>query len=89
MTEGSPTSSMAESDAPIPRPAVFVDRDGTLNANAPHGDYVRRPEEVRVLPGAAAGLKRLRDAGFLLVVFTNQSGVSRGVMTREDVEAVA
>lgn len=57
------------------RPAVFLDRDGTLNADL---GYVCRPEDVRWLPGVAAALARLRWAGYLLIVVTNQSGIARG-----------
>lgn len=69
-------------------PAVFVDRDGTLNEPPPPGGFLTRPEDVRLLPGAAGALRRLKEAGYLLVVFSNQSGVARGVMTLADVEAV-
>lgn len=70
------------------RPAVFVDRDGTINEPPPTGGFVTRARDVRLLPGAADALRRLKDAGYLLVVFSNQSGVSRGVMTLADVESV-
>ncbi|MHC5053942.1 MAG: D-glycero-alpha-D-manno-heptose-1,7-bisphosphate 7-phosphatase [Planctomycetota bacterium] len=70
------------------RPAVFVDRDGTINANPTHGDFVTRPGDLRLLPGSAEALRRLKEAGYLVVVFTNQSGVGRGVMTAADVEVV-
>lgn len=57
------------------RPAVFLDRDGTLNVDF---GYVSRPEDIRWLPGVAAALARLRWAGYLLIVVTNQSGIARG-----------
>jgi D-glycero-D-manno-heptose 1,7-bisphosphate phosphatase len=67
------------------KPAVFLDRDGTLIAEK---NYLRRPEDVIILPGAAAGLKRLGDAGFKLFIVSNQSGVGRGYFTLADVERV-
>lgn len=70
------------------RPAVFVDRDGTINHPPPPGGFVTRPGDVRLLGGAAESLRRLKEAGYLLVVFSNQSGVARGVMTLADVRAV-
>lgn len=70
------------------RPAVFVDRDGTINEPPPTGGFVTRAEDVRLLAGAAEALRKLKDAGYLLVVFSNQSGVARGVMTLGDVESV-
>jgi D-glycero-D-manno-heptose 1,7-bisphosphate phosphatase len=71
-----------------PRPAVFVDRDGTVNKNPPSGDFVRSPKELRLLPGAAKALKRLSEAGFRLVVFSNQSGLSTGRIAPEDLARV-
>lgn len=56
-------------------PAVFLDRDGTLVEEVP---YLHRPEQVALLPGAATALRALADAGFALVVVTNQAGVARG-----------
>jgi D-glycero-D-manno-heptose 1,7-bisphosphate phosphatase len=65
--------------------AVFLDRDGTMIEER---NYLHRPEEVALLPGAAAALKRLQDAGFRLFIVSNQSGVGRGYFTLADVEAV-
>ncbi len=65
--------------------AVFLDRDGTLIAEK---NYLRRPEDVVVLPGAAAALRRLGDAGFKLFMVSNQSGIGRGYFTLADVERV-
>jgi D-glycero-D-manno-heptose 1,7-bisphosphate phosphatase len=67
------------------KPAVFLDRDGTMIEER---HYLHRPEEVVLLPGAAAALKRLQDAGFLLFIVSNQSGVGRGHFTLADVESV-
>ena len=65
--------------------AVFLDRDGTLIEEK---EYLHRPEAVVIFPGATAALKKLQDAGFRLILVTNQSGVGRGYFTLEDVERV-
>src|SRR3990172_8908283 len=65
--------------------AVFLDRDGTLIQEK---EYLHRPEEVVMCPGAGAALKRLQDAGFKLIIVTNQSGVGRGYFPLSDVRAV-
>ena len=65
--------------------AVFLDRDGTLIAEK---NYLHRPADVEIFPGAAAALKRLVDARFKLVIVTNQSGIGRGYFTLADAERV-
>jgi D-glycero-D-manno-heptose 1,7-bisphosphate phosphatase len=65
--------------------AVFLDRDGTLIEDK---DYLSKPEQVVLYPGAAQALKKLQDAGFKLFLVTNQSGVGRGYFTLDDVEKV-
>ncbi len=65
--------------------AVFLDRDNTLIAN--DGD-LGEPDGVRLIDGVAEGLKALREAGYRLVVVTNQGGVARGVFTEDDVDSV-
>jgi D-glycero-D-manno-heptose 1,7-bisphosphate phosphatase len=65
--------------------AVFLDRDGTLIEDR---DYIRRPEDVVVFPGAGKALRRLCDAGFKLFIVSNQSGVGRGYFTLADVDRV-
>ncbi|HEV8663096.1 MAG TPA: lipopolysaccharide heptosyltransferase II [Candidatus Methylomirabilis sp.] len=62
-------------ERPAGRPAVILDRDGTINEEL---GYIGSPEQVRLIPGAAAALRRLQAAGFCLVIVTNQSGVARG-----------
>jgi len=68
------------------RPALFLDRDGTLIVDT---DFVRTPEEVVLLPGAATAVARANAAGWLTVVVTNQSGIARGIITEGDYQAVA
>ena len=69
-----------------PRPqAIFLDRDGTLIENR---HYLSSPEGVAVLPGVREALARAREVGSKLFLFTNQSGVGRGMFTLADVEAV-
>src|SRR5580704_12732459 len=65
--------------------AVFLDRDGTIMEDS---NYVGDVTRVVLIPGAAAALKRLQDAGYRLFIITNQSGVGRGYFTREAVEAI-
>jgi D-glycero-D-manno-heptose 1,7-bisphosphate phosphatase len=62
------------------RPAVFLDKDGTLVEDVP---YNVDPAKVRLRPGAGPALRRLADEGFALVVVTNQSGVARGLFPAE------
>jgi len=64
---------------------VLLDRDGTIMVDR---HYLADPTGVELLPGAAAGLRRLRDLGLGLAVVTNQSGLARGLMTAEQVAAV-
>ena len=59
------------------QPAVFLDRDGTLNVEV---DYLADPDGLVLLPGVGPALAALQQAGHLLVVVTNQSGVARGLL---------
>jgi D,D-heptose 1,7-bisphosphate phosphatase len=67
------------------QPAIFLDRDNTLIAN--DGD-LGDPAAVKLVDGVAAGLRHLREAGYRLIVVTNQAGVARGKFTEEDVDGV-
>lgn len=72
-----------------PRPAVaFIDRDGTINVKAPEGEYITRPNDVELLPGAAAAVARLNAAGVAVAVVTNQRGIALGRMDAADLAAV-
>jgi D-glycero-D-manno-heptose 1,7-bisphosphate phosphatase len=64
---------------------VFLDRDGTVMEDA---HYIKSPARVRLLPGAAAAIKKLNDAKILVIVVTNQSGIGRGLISVADYEAV-
>ncbi|HBF22217.1 MAG TPA: D,D-heptose 1,7-bisphosphate phosphatase [Planctomycetes bacterium] len=61
----------------VSHPAVFLDRDGTLLKEVP---YLSRPEKAQLLPGVPQALASLSDAGFRLIVVTNQSGIARGML---------
>ena len=66
------------------RKAVLLDRDDTICVDVPHnGD----PAKMKVFPFSPAAVKRLNDAGYLVVVVTNQSGIGRGMYTVADMEA--
>ena len=65
--------------------AVFLDRDGTLIVEK---NYLHRPEDAEIFPGTGAALKKLCDAGFKLIMVTNQSGIGRGYYTLADAVSV-
>ncbi len=65
------------------RPAVFLDRDGTINEDV---GYMTDLAHLRIYPYAPDAIRLLRRAGFAIVVVTNQGGIARGLMTAADVE---
>jgi len=73
------------------RRAVFLDRDGVINRAVVRDGRPYPPasvDDVRLLPGVVAALGRLKAAGYLLIVVTNQPDVARGVQSRATVEAI-
>jgi D-glycero-D-manno-heptose 1,7-bisphosphate phosphatase len=72
-------------DGRWPRRAAFVDRDGTIIHER---EYLAVPEGVTLLPHAADGLATLHDAGFAIIIVTNQSAIARGYFTEEAYRAV-
>jgi len=67
------------------RPAVFLDRDGTIMEEV---GYCADPADVALYTGAAASIQRLKDAGYLIIVVTNQSGIGHGYFTEDQYHAV-
>ena len=65
---------------------VFVDRDGVINQE--RSDYVKSISELEIYPNVAKNIKLLKDAGFLVVVITNQSAVNRGIVTPEMINQI-
>ncbi len=67
------------------KPAVFLDRDGTLIEEV---NYLSRVEDLRLFPFAAKAVRLLKDNGFLVIVVTNQSGIGRGIYTEADMHSI-
>ncbi len=67
------------------RAGVFLDRDGVLMADV---ENLTRPEQIELIPGAAAAVRDLKQAGFPVVVITNQPVVARGWLSERDVSAI-
>ncbi len=67
------------------RPALFVDRDGTLMVEV---DHCRDPKDVKAYAGAAEELARARSLGWAVIIITNQSGIGRGYFTVEHFDSV-
>ncbi len=63
------------------KPAIFLDRDGTINRDI---GYLSEPEKFELLPRALDGLRQLQDMGYRLVIITNQGGIGLGYYTKED-----
>ena len=70
------------------RRAVFLDRDGVINRKAPENQYITAWEQLEFLPGIPEALRTLKQNGFLLVVVTNQSAISRNELTIEALESI-
>ena len=67
------------------RAGLFLDRDGTINTEV---DFLRSPDELHLLPGAARAIREANAAGLPVVVITNQSGIARGYLTEDDLARV-
>lgn len=80
-------STFEHSNVPTPLAGytIFLDRDGTLN---PDPGYIKSPDQFDLFPGASEALASLKRAGARLIVVTNQSGIARGLLSREDLNAV-
>jgi D-glycero-D-manno-heptose 1,7-bisphosphate phosphatase len=69
----------------IPRPAVFLDRDGVIVRDV---DLLVRSDQIELLPGVAGALRRLREARLPVVIVTNQPAVARGLLTEPELAAL-
>jgi len=67
------------------KPAIFVDRDGTLIEEV---NFLSSVDDLIVYPFTPPSIKKLKDAGFLVIVLTNQSGIGRGLYTADDMHSV-
>jgi D-glycero-D-manno-heptose 1,7-bisphosphate phosphatase len=66
--------------------AVFLDRDGVVNKEI--GDYVKSIRDFQINPGVLRGIKRLKDAGFVVAIISNQGGVSRGLYEKKTLDCL-
>lgn len=70
------------------QPAVLLDRDGVLNEKMPRAEYVRSWHDWVWRPGALAALRLFKEAGYRVIVVTNQAGIARGAMTEADLHTI-
>ena len=66
--------------------AVFLDRDGVITRKAPEKDFVKTAEELVYLPKVKQMIGALKEKGYLVIVVSNQSGINRGIIKRENFE---
>ena len=67
--------------------AIFIDRDGVINSDKGHY-YIYKPEDFVLNDGVIESLQRFQQAGYLLIVISNQGGIDKGEYTKEDVQKV-
>ena len=60
---------------------IFLDRDGVLNVE--RGDYTYLPQDFKIIDGVPEAIKKIKEAGYLAIVITNQAGITKGIYTRE------
>lgn len=68
--------------------AAFLDRDGVINAKAPEGEYITRWEKVKFLPGVPEAIAQLKQAGWRVIVISNQRCVAKGLLSRAELESL-
>jgi D-glycero-D-manno-heptose 1,7-bisphosphate phosphatase len=70
------------------RRCVFLDRDGVINEKPPAGEYISKWEDIQLIPSVADWIRLFNSLDYLVIVVTNQRGVSLGRMTEEELEAI-
>lgn len=69
----------------IRRPAIFLDRDGTINKL---NGFITNYNQIEIIPNSAAAIKKLKDLGFLIIVVTNQPVIERGLISKAELETL-
>lgn len=67
---------------------IFLDRDGVVNRRPPKAEYICRPMDFVWIEGARTAIKRLNDAGYFIIMISNQAGIARGILTHDDFHAI-
>ncbi len=70
------------------RRAIFLDRDGVINHPPTSGLYITSPADLQLIDGVPEAIRSFREAGFLVIVVTNQSGIARGVLMQDTLDAI-
>ena len=68
------------------RRIAFLDRDGVVNRNAVYLEYIKGPSEFHFLPGSQKAIRMLNEAGFKVIIISNQTGVGKGLYSKEDLK---
>ncbi len=72
----------------MPDKIIFLDRDGVINKKAPEHDYIKKWEEFKFLPNVDTAIKLFNEAGFKVILITNQRGIARGIMSMDDLHII-
>jgi D-glycero-D-manno-heptose 1,7-bisphosphate phosphatase len=67
---------------------VFLDRDGVINKNPVYRDYIKNPSEFKFMPGSRMAIRMLNEAGFRVIIISNQTGVGKGLYSKEDLKNI-
>lgn len=72
----------------FPKKVLFLDRDGVINKKPKKADYVKKWNQFQFLPGSIEAIKLLNNKGYKAFIISNQSGIARGMMTRQDLDSI-
>lgn len=68
--------------------AVFLDRDGVINRKVPVKDFVKNTDELVYLPNVKETITSIKKQGYLVIIISNQSGINRGIIKKEDLDKI-